>query len=155
MLGFSNDFGIRFYRTDGMGPRISLNILNLPEFKSRPAVLCYSHVIENWRIEEVSLVARTLILNHTPMNLFEIYRLLDLNRTERLCINWGTNDDRGWLYNADSLQSHWRINPFFLYITNVGRMKMCSVTKIDIHWKVKSQENISVSRILFIDRYRE
>ena len=38
---------------------------------------------------------------HTAMSLFQIYRLFDLNRTERLCINQGTSDDRGQFYDAE------------------------------------------------------
>ena len=41
MLGFSNDFGISVYRTDGLGLRTVLFILNLTEFKCRLAMLSH------------------------------------------------------------------------------------------------------------------
>ena len=86
---------------------------------------------------------------HYSRNLFHIYWLFDSNRTERWCMS----DDRGLSYDANSLHRHWRIISFCLCIVNLGNKCVFIIKKTDIRWKVNSQENISVYRILF--SYRE
>ena len=76
-----------------------------------------------------------MAVNHTPMNLFQISGLngCALTRARVMITAYYTME----IVYTDLEEL---INPFFLYIKNVGWKKMRSNKKSDTHLKVKSQQ---------------